>query len=95
MASISNNTLKLVKQTKCFGGWVKQFTHASTSTKTPMTFSVFLPAEAESKRVPVLYYLSGLTCTDENVMTKSGIQRAAAKVCCEDVPAKYYLSLAS
>lgn len=80
MASASSScALKLVKQTKCFGGWVKQFTHASTSTKTNMTFSVFLPLEAETKRVPVLYFLSGLTCTDDNVMTKSGIQRAAAK----------------
>lgn len=70
--------LKLVKQNKMFGGWVKQFKHASIATKTEMTFSVFLPKETESGTVPVLYYLSGLTCTDENFTTKAGAQRAAA-----------------
>eukprot|EP00511_Aplanochytrium_stocchinoi_P005584 CAMPEP_0204826218 /NCGR_PEP_ID=MMETSP1346-20131115/3951_1 /ASSEMBLY_ACC=CAM_ASM_000771 /TAXON_ID=215587 /ORGANISM="Aplanochytrium stocchinoi, Strain GSBS06" /LENGTH=282 /DNA_ID=CAMNT_0051954133 /DNA_START=66 /DNA_END=914 /DNA_ORIENTATION=+ len=70
--------LKLVKQNKMFGGWVKQFKHASTATQTEMTFSVFLPKESESGNVPVLYYLSGLTCTDENFTTKAGAQRAAA-----------------
>jgi S-formylglutathione hydrolase len=44
-----------------------------------MTFSVFLPAQAESEKVPVLYYLSGLTCTDDNVRTKGGAQRYAAE----------------
>lgn len=44
-----------------------------------MTFSVFLPAQAESQQVPVLYYLSGLTCTDDNVRTKGGAQRYAAE----------------
>jgi len=42
-----------------------------------MTFSVFLPSASESGPVPIVYYLSGLTCTDDNVMHKSGLQRAA------------------
>mmetsp|Transcript_1519 Transcript_1519/g.1781 ORF Transcript_1519/g.1781 Transcript_1519/m.1781 type:complete len:283 (-) Transcript_1519:1799-2647(-) len=71
--------LKLIKQNKMFGGWVKQFKHASSSTQTEMTFSVFLPKESETSKVPVLYYLSGLTCTDENFTTKAGAQRAAAE----------------
>ncbi|CAK9089602.1 S-formylglutathione hydrolase (FGH) (Esterase D) [Durusdinium trenchii] len=71
--------LKLVKQNKAFGGWVKQFKHASSATKTEMTFSVFLPQEAETSKVPYVMYLSGLTCTDENVTTKGNSQKWAAK----------------
>ena len=44
-----------------------------------MTFSVFLPQEAESAKVPTLYWLSGLTCTDDNVRTKAGMQRYASQ----------------
>jgi len=52
---------------KMFGGVVKQLTHESKSTKTPMNFSVFMPPQAAAgAKVPVLYWLSGLTCTDEN-----------------------------
>lgn len=64
---------------KMFGGRVQKWTHVSDVTKTPMTFSVFLPPQAESQgTVPVLYYLSGLTCTDDNVTQKACAQRAAA-----------------
>jgi len=72
--------LNLVKKNKAFGGWVKQFRHASKSTKTDMTFSVFLPSQSETAKVPVLYFLSGLTCTDENFITKAGAQRVAAQL---------------
>ena len=68
---------KLVSSSKLFGGIIKQFTHDSAVTKTPMTFSVFLPAGAS--RMPVLYYLSGLTCTDENFTHKAGAAQHAAK----------------
>lgn len=66
---------------KCFGGWHKQFSHQSTVLNCKMRFAVYLPPEAQSaKKVPVLYWLSGLTCTDENFMQKSGVQRIAAKL---------------
>lgn len=63
---------------KMFGGQVQKWTHHSDATTTPMTFSVFLPAQASQARVPVVYYLSGLTCTDDNVIQKACAQRAAA-----------------
>jgi S-formylglutathione hydrolase len=70
----------LLKEWKCFAGVVRQFRHASLATKTDMTFTIYLPPQAlEGTRVPVLYWLSGLTCTDENFITKAGAQRSAAK----------------
>ena len=64
---------------KSFGGWQKVFRHGSSETGTAMEFSVFLPKAAESGPCPVLWYLSGLTCTWENVTTKGGFQRAASE----------------
>jgi len=64
---------------KCYGGWVKSFKHSSSSTRTDMVFSIFLPAQCESAPVPVLFYLSGLTCTDQNALTKGGFMRDAAR----------------
>jgi S-formylglutathione hydrolase FrmB len=58
-----------------FGGQLIRFTHASTQTGTPMTCAVFLP-DATAASVPYLLYLSGLTCTDENVCQKSGVFRS-------------------
>ncbi|GBG33316.1 S-formylglutathione hydrolase [Hondaea fermentalgiana] len=73
--------LNLVKQNKAFGGWVKQFSHTSKVLgDLEMKFSVFLPAQSENSKVPVVYYLSGLTCTDENFTTKAGAQRRAAEL---------------
>eukprot|EP00411_Alexandrium_monilatum_P058385 CAMPEP_0175510734 /NCGR_PEP_ID=MMETSP0096-20121207/11539_1 /TAXON_ID=311494 /ORGANISM="Alexandrium monilatum, Strain CCMP3105" /LENGTH=501 /DNA_ID=CAMNT_0016812915 /DNA_START=59 /DNA_END=1561 /DNA_ORIENTATION=- len=67
-------------ENRMFGGQVQKWTHASESTGTPMTFSVFLPPQVTQAgtKVPVLYYLSGLTCTDDNVTQKACAQRAAA-----------------
>lgn len=64
------------------GGWMKQLSHWSESCQCEMTFSVFLPdpPTRNSPLPPVLYYLSGLTCTDENVRTKSHFAQEAAKV---------------
>merc|ERR1719356_1186891 len=63
-----------------FGGLVQKWTHQSSATSTPMTFSVFLPLQAlAGEKVPILYYLSGLTCTDDNVTQKACAQRAAAQ----------------
>lgn len=64
---------------KCFGGYTRSFKHKSTYTKTDMVFSVFFPKECEEAgAVPVIFYLSGLTCTDQNALTKGGFQQAAA-----------------
>lgn len=63
-----------------FGGIVTQATHASKATATSMDFTVFTPPQSSSSaKVPVLYYLSGLTCTDANVNEKAGAQRYAAE----------------
>ncbi|MEM7256836.1 MAG: S-formylglutathione hydrolase [Pseudomonadota bacterium] len=61
------------------GGWLQRYVHASTTCHCDMTFSVFLPPQAHDNKVPVLYYLSGLTCTDDNVRSKAGAQRYAAE----------------
>jgi S-formylglutathione hydrolase len=64
---------------KTFGGYTRSFKHKSATTKTDMVFSVFFPRECdESGSVPVIFYLSGLTCTDQNALTKGGFQGAAA-----------------
>lgn len=72
--------MKSLSQTKCFGGKLEFFEHLSEVTKTPMRFSVFLPPQSQSKKVPVLFWLSGLTCTEENFMQKSGAQRVASEL---------------
>ena len=63
----------------CFGGVQGVYTHASNATRTDMTFGLFLPEEAREGPVPLLWYLSGLTCTHENAMTKAGAQSWAAE----------------
>ncbi len=70
-------SLELVSQNKCFGGWHKQYRHRSNTLNCDMRFAIFLPEVAQSRSVPVLYWLSGLTCTDENFMQKAGAQRLA------------------
>jgi len=65
---------------RCFGGRQLRYRHASTVLGCDMTFSVYLPPQAESEKVPVVYWLSGLTCTDENFVTKAGAQRYAAQL---------------
>ena len=70
-----------VSQTKVFGGWHKQYTHESSSLNCQMRFAMFLPPNAtKSHPVPVLYWLSGLTCSDENFMQKAGAFRMAAEL---------------
>lgn len=65
---------------RCFGGVQSTFTHASTATGTDMTFAVYLPPQAQSRRVPALYYLAGLTCSPETGSIKAGAQRVAAEL---------------
>ncbi|MFM8269524.1 MAG: alpha/beta hydrolase-fold protein, partial [Pseudomonadota bacterium] len=72
--------MKSLNRTKVFGGVLESFEHASEKTGTPMRFSVFLPPQSESKKVPALFWLSGLTCTDENFMQKAGAQRVASEL---------------
>jgi S-formylglutathione hydrolase len=71
---------EVISQHKCFDGTVGFYRHASTSTASSMRFSVFVPKQGKSGRVPVLYYLAGLTCTEETFMIKAGAQRVAAEL---------------
>ncbi|RJX68957.1 S-formylglutathione hydrolase [Vibrio sinensis] len=74
-------TIENVSQAKVFGGWHKQYTHTSDTLNCNMRFAIFLPPNAtKSNPVPVLYWLSGLTCTDENFMQKAGAFRVAAEL---------------
>lgn len=66
---------------KSFGGRTKHFTHPSAVLDCAMKFAIYLPPQcASGQKVPVLYWLSGLTCTDENFMQKAGAQRVAAEL---------------
>ena len=64
---------------RCFGGQQLRFRHRSAVLGCDMTFSIYLPPQVEQGVVPVLYWLSGLTCTDENFVTKASAQRYAAE----------------
>lgn len=72
-------TITLKSQHRCFGGNIAYYSHFSPSCQSEMRFSVYIPPQAETQAVPVLYYLSGLTCTEENFTIKSGVQRYAAE----------------
>ncbi len=71
--------MKTLSENKCFGGVQGVYSHASKATNCDMTFGLFLPQEAKFGSVPVLWYLSGLTCTHENAMVKAGAQSWAAQ----------------
>jgi S-formylglutathione hydrolase len=71
--------MQTISENACFGGVQGVYKHASKATGTDMTFGLFLPAEAKGGPVPVLWYLSGLTCTHENAMVKAGAQGWAAE----------------
>lgn len=71
--------MQQLSETACFGGRQLRFEHASDVLSCDMRFSVYLPPAASTEPVPVLYWLSGLTCTDENFMQKSGAQKYAAE----------------
>jgi S-formylglutathione hydrolase len=70
--------MKTISENLCFGGTQGVYSHLSKATGTEMTFGLFLPAEAVDDPVPVLWYLSGLTCTHANAMEKAGAQSWAA-----------------
>lgn len=73
-------SLENISSNKLFGGWHKQYTHDSQTLNCNMRFAIYLPPQSQYKPVPVLYWLSGLTCTDENFMQKSGAQRIASEL---------------
>lgn len=74
-------TLENVSQNKVAGGWHKQYTHDSNVLNCNMRFAIFLPPNTTKENpVPVLYWLSGLTCTDENFMQKAGAFNKAAEL---------------
>jgi len=73
-------TLQEVSRNKVHGGWQIRYRHRSATLDCDMIFGVFLPPQAETARVPVLYWLSGLTCTDENFAQKAGAQRLASEL---------------
>ena len=67
-------TVENISVNKSFGGWHKQYSHHSKTLNCAMRFAIYLPPQASNgKKVPVLYWLSGLTCTDENFMQKAGL----------------------
>lgn len=74
--------MELKSTNKAFGGEVRKYTHASTATGTPMTFSVYVPPAASLAKCPTIYYLSGLTCTDDNAVQKGGAFQACAELGC-------------
>ena len=71
--------IKLNSEYKCFGGKLGFYSHFSSSCNGEMRFAVYQPPQATQKPVPVLYFLSGLACTEENFMVKAGAQQYAAK----------------
>ena len=71
--------MQLISNAKAFDGQQSQYQHHSASLNCEMVFSVFLPEHAQTRKVPVLYWLSGLTCTDQNFVTKAGAQKYAAE----------------
>jgi S-formylglutathione hydrolase len=74
-------TIENLSLNKSFGGWHKQYSHHSSALNCNMRFAIYLPPQASNgEKVPVLYWLSGLTCTDENFMQKAGAQRIAAEL---------------
>ena len=76
---MSSNGFEVVSENRIFGGLQGVYAHTSEATGTRMEFSVFLPPDANERPVPVLYWLSGLTCTWENFTTKAGVQRYACE----------------
>jgi S-formylglutathione hydrolase len=72
--------MKQLSANKIFAGSQEVWTHESSACGCDMRFGIYLPPQAEVEKVPVLYWLSGLTCTDENFATKAGAQRVAAEL---------------
>ena len=81
MTMLTDSALTKTSDVKMFEGKQQQFTHQSITVNCTMQFAIYLPPQAsETNKVPVLYWLSGLTCTDENFVQKAGAQRIAAEL---------------
>src|SRR5438128_10888953 len=72
--------LDVVSLSRCFEGIQFTYRHRSSETATVMRFAAFIPPRADQHPVPVVWYLSGLTCTEENFTVKAGVQRIAAEL---------------
>ena len=72
-------TIERIERRACFGGWQDVYRHHSDVLGCDMNFAVYLPPQAATQKLPVLYWLSGLTCTEQNFITKAGAQRYAAE----------------
>ena len=72
-------TIERIEHRACFGGWQDVYRHHSDVLGCDMNFAVYLPPQAATQKLPVLYWLSGLTCTEQNFITKAGAQRYAAE----------------
>ena len=72
-------SFKLIEKHHSFGGEQCKYRHYSETLQCDMTFSIFLPSNKEEKKIPLIWWLSGLTCTDDNFSQKSGFQRLAEK----------------
>ena len=72
-------SLTLNSEHKSFGGKLSFYSHPSSSCNAEMRFAIYQPPQAESQKLPILYFLSGLTCTEENFMVKAGAQKYAAE----------------
>ncbi|MEM5343397.1 S-formylglutathione hydrolase [Paraburkholderia azotifigens] len=71
-------SLDLVSSSRCFDGTQRVYSHKSETLKCDMRFAVYLPPAAAAQPVPAVFWLSGLTCTEQNFITKAGAQRAAS-----------------
>lgn len=71
--------MKTISENHCFGGTQSVYTHKSKVCACDMTFGLYMPPQAKVQEVPVVWYLSGLTCTHENAMNKAGAQRWASE----------------
>ncbi len=72
--------INLRSEHRCFNGSLRFYSHNSLSCQGPMNFAVFLPSKTLKQPCPMVYYLSGLTCTDENFIMKAGAQRIAEEL---------------
>ena len=70
--------MERIEHRACFGGWQDVYRHHSDTLGCTMQFAVYLPPQAEQRRCPVIYWLSGLTCNEQNFITKAGAQRYAS-----------------
>jgi len=74
------NAVEEIGKNKMFGGWNRRYQHNSSVCGCKMIFQIYFPPAADSGKVPVIFYLSGLTCTDENFIVKAGAQRVASEL---------------